>query len=445
MLSKKAEKEKALNQVYSSRYFSKEMPRNELPKESVSPRCAYQFIADELNLDGKAVLNLASFVTTWMEPEAEKLILENLNKNFVDKDEYPQAHVIQQRCVNILAHLFNAPKNATFTGTATIGSSEAVMLAGLSYKKKKKSSKPNIVMSTGVQVVWHKFAVYFDVEPRLVPMRSGQYTLSGDDIAEYVDENTIAVVGVLGITETGQFDPIQELNDALVKIKKEKGWDVPLHVDAASGGFVAPFAYPELVWDFRLEQVKAINVSGHKYGLVYPGIGWVIWRDEKEVPEDLIFHLNYLGGNQPTYTLNFSKGSSHIIAQYYNFMRLGREGYSRVVQGLLSNAKYIAESLVATGDFELLSDYASLPVVTASSTVDVFALSGELRKKGWFVPAYTMPPDVEEIAVIRVVVREGLSRDMAEELVEDIVTITAALKKGKQEPHPKKTITNHIC
>ncbi len=425
-------KNKGQKSVYGGRYFAKPLPKYEMPEMSSSPRAAYQMIHDELNLDGNATLNLASFVTTWMEPEAEKLITENLNKNFVDADEYPQCQMIQARCVNILARLFNAPDDGGFTGTGTIGSSEAVMLGGLSYKwlwreRRKKSNKsfdrPNIIMSTGVQVVWHKFARYFDVEERLIPMEKGQYTLDPKELEKYIDENTIAVVGVLGITETGQFDPIEELNDKIREINEKKGYQVPLHVDAASGGFVAPFIYPDLKWDFRLSEVKGINVSGHKYGLVYPGIGWMIWRDAKELPEELIFHLNYLGGDEPSFTLNFSKGSSHIIAQYYNFLRLGREGYKQIMVNLKENASYIALALVETGKFELLSDEQGLPVITATlkkNPKDLFHLSTQLRTRGWIVPAYTMPKNVEEIPVIRIVVREGLSRDMAEMLIEDI-------------------------
>lgn len=436
--------------VYSGRYLYKRLPKYELPEESVSPRTAYQLIKDELHLDGQANLNLASFVTTWMEPEAECLIKETLNKNFVDRDEYPQSQVIQERCVNILARLFNAPEGESFVGTGTIGSSEAVMLGGLSYKWKwrdrrkkenKDYSRPNIVMSTGVQVVWLKFAKYFDVEARLIPVKERFYTFPPKELANYVDENSIAVVGILGVTETGQFDPIKEINDTLLKINKKNGWDVPVHVDAASGGFIAPFIYPKLKWDFRLPLVKGINVSGHKYGLVYPGIGWIIWRDENQLPEDLIFHINYLGGNQPTFTLNFSKGSSHILAQYYNFLRLGREGYRKIVQSLHENALYIGKSLVDSGKFELLSDSESLPVVTARLKEDphrVFAISDDLRKKGWIVPAYTMPPDAEQVQVLRVVVREGLSRDMADLLLKDIFEILQGRKLPEKEGPPEK-------
>ncbi|HPE85202.1 MAG TPA: glutamate decarboxylase [Chlamydiales bacterium] len=432
--------------VYGGRFFSKALPKHELNEESISPRAAYQLIKDDLSLDGKATLNLASFNTTWMEPEAEKLIMESLNKNFVDADEYPQSQVIEQRCVNILARLFNCPEDENFVGTATIGSSEAIMLAGLAHKwnwreEKKRTGMPNIVMSTGVQVVWHKFARYFDVEEKLVPMKPGCYTLPPEELENYVDENTICVVGILGITLNGQFDPIEKLALALRKLNKKNGWNVPIHVDAASGGFIAPFIYPDLVWDFRIPEVKSINVSGHKFGLVYPGSGWALWRDESLLPQDLIFHLNYLGGSEPTFTLNFSRGSSHIIAQYYNFLRLGVEGYTKIMQSLLDNAHFVSKSLADSGHFEMISDHKSLPVIAARGKgVDVFALSSELRKKGWMVPAYTMPPSIEDVSVIRIVVREGFSRDLAISLVADIMTVV----KG-QEKTEKDTSQNHVC
>lgn len=308
--------------IYGTRYFSQPIPKFEIPEEGMPPNVAYRLIHDELNLDGNPNLNLASFVTTWMEDEAEKLIAENNCKNFVDNDEYPQTGIIHSRVVNMLAKLFNAPEDSNFAGTGTIGSSEAIMLALLAHKwywrenRKDKNSNalPNVVMGADVHVVWKKFAKYFDVELRMVPMEEDCYILTADKVKEHVDENTIAIGVVLGTTFTGQIDEINEINGVLEDIRMFKGWDIPIHVDAASGGFVMPFTNPDLKWDFRLSHVRSINVSGHKYGLVYPGIGWVIFKDAKYISEDLVFNVNYLGGVMPTFSLNFSKGSSMILA-----------------------------------------------------------------------------------------------------------------------------------
>ncbi len=403
------------------------------------PNAAYQICHNELYMDGNPQLNLASFVTTWMEPEADRLIQESINKNLVDQDEYPQTKEIEHRCVNMLAHLFHAEEAI---GTSTIGSSEAIMLAGLSYKWKKKKH-PNIVMGADIQVVWDKFARYFEVEPRIIPMTPNQFTLTADKVRETVDENTICVVAVLGTTFTGAYDPIEEINETLLEIKKTKGWDIPLHVDAASGGFVAPFAHPDIQWDFRLSQVQSINVSGHKYGLVYPGVGWVLWRDASCLPKELIFHVNYLGGDLPTFNLNFSRGGANVIAQYYNFLRLGREGYTKIMEGLLDIKKYLANSLKE--HFDLLTPkQPSLPLLTlklkGNPPFTVFDLSHKLRERGWIVPAYTLPPNAQETAVLRIVLREGFSRDMAEILVSDIQQAI----RGEEPPRSAKEERVHI-
>ena len=449
MLSKKVklgimpESERSHALTYGSRFTAEAVPNYEIPDEPMPANVAYQIVHDELNLDGNPALNLASFVTTWMEPEAEKLMVETLGKNYIDQDEYPQTTEIQNRCVNMLAHLYHAPETHTAVGTGTVGSSEAIHLAGLALKwnwrkrrraEGKPADKPNLVMGHNVQVCWEKFARYFEVEPRYVPLSPIRYVLGVKEALEMVDENTIAVVGILGSTYTGEYEPIEELNDALVSLNEKTGWDVPIHVDAASGGFVAPFSSPNLQWDFRLPLIRSINVSGHKYGLVHPGVGWVIWRSEAELPEELIFHVNYLGGDQPTFNLNFSRGANQIIAQYYNLLRLGREGYSRIMNNLQLNARYITERLQETGQFDMLSKQGELPVVTFAlkdtGRLTVFDLSGQLRQRGWIVPAYTMAPNAQDIAVLRVVVREGFSRDMADMLLADIFRIVANSQKA---------------
>jgi glutamate decarboxylase len=395
-------------------------------------------------LDANPALNLASFVTTWMEPEAEKLMKENLHKNYIDHDEYPQTELIQSRCVHMLADLFNIPEECHFMGTATIGSSEAIMLALLAHKwnwrKKRQATglatdKPNVVFGTHVHVCWEKFARYFDVEMRAVPVCSEKYTLDPKELEKQLDKNTIAVGVIVGSTYTGDLDPLEEINTLLERIKKEKGWDIPMHVDGASGGFVLPFTNPDYKWDFRLSRVKSINVSGHKFGLVYPGVGWVVWRDKDEFPQELIYNVDYLGEWMPTYTLNFSRGSSSIIGQYYNFLRLGREGYYQVMQNCLKNAQHLSKGVEDFGIFKLLHGGETLPIVVfkleTQASFTVFDLSEKLRSRGWVVPAYTLPKNAEEIAVMRVVVRENFSRDMAELLLTHMKEAIEQLCKAK--------------
>uniref|UniRef100_A0A0E0QK24 Glutamate decarboxylase n=1 Tax=Oryza rufipogon TaxID=4529 RepID=A0A0E0QK24_ORYRU len=417
---------------FASRYVRDPLPRFRMPEQSIPREAAYQIINDELMLDGNPRLNLASFVTTWMEPECDKLIMDSVNKNYVDMDEYPN------RCVNMIAHLFNAPikEDETAIGVGTVGSSEAIMLAGLAFKRKwqnkrkeqgKPCDKPNIVTGANVQVCWEKFARYFEVELKEVKLSEGYYVMDPVKAVEMVDENTICVAAILGSTLTGEFEDVKLLNNLLTEKNKETGWDVPIHVDAASGGFIAPFLYPELEWDFRLPLVKSINVSGHKYGLVYPGVGWAIWRSKEDLPEELIFHINYLGTDQPTFTLNFSKGSSQIIAQYYQLIRLGFEGYKNIMQNCMENTAILREGIEATGRFEIHSKEAGVPLVAFSlkdsGRYTVFDISEHLRRFGWIVPAYTMPANAEHVAVLRVVIREDFSRSLAERLVSDIVKI----------------------
>ena len=429
----------SLAPMYGSRQLRESVPRYELPARQMSPRAAYQIIHDELNLDGNPALNLASFVTTWMEPEADKLMAESLSRNFVDADEYPQTTEIHNRCVNMLARLFNAPDSGAAVGCATVGSSEAIHLAGLALKWRWRARRqaaglptgnPNIVMGGNVQVCWEKFARYFDVEPRYVPLAADRYVIGVDEAMQLVDENTIGVVGILGSTYTGEYEPVKELNDAIMELNARHGWDVGLHVDGASGAFVAPFTRPDLAWDFRLPAVRSINASGHKYGLVYPGVGWIIWRSEEDLPSDLIFHVNYLGGDQPTFNLNFSRGAGQILAQYYNFLRLGREGYTQIMEGLDATTSHLAQAVKAVGRFEILSKPNTVPLVcfrlaeeaggNGHRPYTVFDISAHLRQRGWIVPAYSLAPNAEHISVLRVVVRENFSRDMANLLADDL-------------------------
>jgi len=450
---KDAAERELTSSVYGSRVMAQPLPKYRLPEESMPAAVTYQLIHDQLSLDMKPDQNLASFVTTWMEPEAERLIHESMRFNLANEEEYPHVVQLEERCVNMLARLFHADPKQTAVGTATIGSSEAVMLGGLAMKwtwrqRRQRAGlpaeSPNIVMGENVQVVWEKFARYFDVEPRFIPVKKGRYITTPEDIVKTVNENTIGVCAILGSTFTGEFEPVEEINEALGQVEAEKGWEIPIHVDAASGGFVAPFLYPHLKWDFRLSRVVSINVSGHKYGLVYPGLGWIVWRDHAALPEELIFHVNYLGGDLPTFTLNFSRPASPVVAQYYNFLRLGREGYTRIMENLKSVADYLAEQIAATGVCEVLGSRQALPLVAFTVHEDagftVFQLSDKLREHGWFLPAYTMPKDATDVAVMRIVARENLSRDLAESLVGDITRAIAALSAGKPAAHHPKHV-----
>jgi len=389
---------------------------------------AYDLISNELLLDGSARLNLATFVTTWMPPPAGALMAKTADKNMIDKDEYPQTAEIERRCVNIIGRLWNAPGEGDVTGCSTTGSSEAAMLGGLALKWRwrqrmkaagKPTDRPNLVTGVNVQVCWEKFCRYWDVEPRLVPMEGERYHLGAKEAAAMCDENTIGVVAVLGSTFDGSYEPIAEICSALDELAAGGGPDVPVHVDGASGGFIAPFVQPELEWDFRLPRVQSINASGHKYGLVYPGVGWAIWREQEALPRDLVFDVNYLGGSMPTFALNFSRPGSEVVAQYFMFVSLGAEGYRAVQQGSSAVAQHIAREVAKIGPYRLITDGSELPVFAFTtapevSNYTVFDVSDRLRQEGWLVPAYSFPENRQDLAVLRVVVRAGMSYDMAD-------------------------------
>ncbi len=438
--------EEILSTPLAGRYSTAEISRSAIPAEGVPAHIAYQLIHDELQLEGTPNLNLSSFVTTWMEPEAEKLILENLNKNFIDHFQYPQSKIIEGRCVSILAKLFNAPEEKNYAGTSTIGSSEAIMLGLLAHKWKwkkrrekegKPTTTPNIVFGAEAHVSWRKFAKYFDVEPRIIPMDKDNYTISSAKVEEYIDENTICVGVVVGVSFTGQIDPIGDINDLLVKINNENGWDIGIHVDGASGAFILAFAYPEIKWDFRYERVRTINTSGHKYGLVYPGIGWLIFRDLEDLPEDIIFYINVMGQKESTFTLNFSKPVTGILGQYYNFLRLGYKGYESIIKSIISNADYLSKRIQDSQKFKILNTKNILPTITfqllGNEDFTVFDLSHKMKEKGWIVSAYNLPPNAEETYLLRVVVRENFSRDIACMFVKDLLTSHALLSKKRKK------------
>jgi glutamate decarboxylase len=444
-----------INPVYF-REKSCEIPRYRLPEHGVLPRTALQVVRDELILDGNARLNLATFVTTWMEPEAELLMAECSAKNMIDKDEYPQTAELEKRCVNILGSLWHAPPGDA-TGCSTTGSSEACMLGGMALLWRWRAARratgldaargqggterPNLVMGSNVQVCWEKFCRYWEVEPRYVPMVPGRLHLRGPEAAAQCDENTIGVVAIMGSTMDGSYEPVAEIAAALDNVQASQGWDIPVHVDAASGGFVAPFLHASLEWDFRVPRVASINTSGHKYGLVYPGVGWVVWRDAAALPDDLVFKVNYLGGEMPTFALNFSRPGAQVAAQYYNFIRLGVAGYKHVQETCRDIALYLSGEIGKLGPFELLTDGSDLPVFAFKLRFDVtgysvFDLSERLRMRGWQVPAYTFPADLQNMAVMRIVVRNGFSMDLASLLLDDLRVALRVLEQNPQRQPP---------
>ncbi|KAL3490157.1 pyridoxal phosphate-dependent transferase [Aspergillus germanicus] len=443
--------------VYGTRFATQKLPSTEMPEREMPRDVAYRMIKDELSLDGNPMLNLASFVTTYMEEEAEKLMSESFSKNFIDYEEYPQSAEIQNRCVNMIARLFNAPTDSDDEhpmGTSTVGSSEAIMLGTLAMKRRwqnkrkaegKDYSRPNIVMNSAVQVCWEKAARYFDVEERYVYCTKDRYVIDPQQAVDLVDENTIGICAILGTTYTGEYEDVKAINDLLV----ERGIDCPIHVDAASGGFVAPFIHPTLKWDFRLEKVVSINVSGHKYGLVYPGVGWVVWRSPEYLPKELIFNINYLGAEQASFTLNFSKGASQVIGQYYQMIRLGKRGYRSVMVNITRIADYLAEQLEQLG-FIIMSQRRGrgLPLVAfrlpedRGELYDEFALAHQLRERGWIVPAYTMAPNSNSLKLMRVVVREDFTMSRCDTLLADVKLALKSL--GDMDKAMLERYTSHV-
>ncbi|GAA4546957.1 glutamate decarboxylase [Pseudonocardia xishanensis] len=434
--------------VFANPVFGEEpitVPRNELSAAGLDPGVAYQIVHDELMLDGNARLNLATFVTTWGEDHVQRLMAESLDKNMIDKDEYPRTAELEQRCVRMLADLWHAVEPI---GCSTTGSSEACMLGGLALKRRwqhrrraegKPTDKPNIVMGVNVQICWDKFANYWDVEPRLVPMSGDRLHLGAAEAAALCDENTIGVVAVLGSTFDGSYEPIAEICAALDALQAEQGLDIPVHVDGASGAMIAPFCDPDLEWDFRLPRVASINTSGHKFGLVYPGVGWALWRDAAALPEDLVFRVNYLGGDMPTFALNFSRPGGQVIAQYYQFLRLGHGGFRRVQLTCREVATALSAKIAATGAFDLLTDGSELPVfafvVKDGEPFSAFDVSAALREAGWLVPAYTFPKDREDISALRIVVRNGFSHDLAGLLMDEL---TRAVERLRHQSGPQR-------
>jgi glutamate decarboxylase len=432
--------------VYASAALGKAPPKDRIPEREIYPFEAYQLVHDELGLDGNARLNLATFCQTWVEPQVHDLMNECIDKNIIDKDEYPQTAELEARCVHILADLWHAPEAGNALGTSTTGSSEAAMLGGLALKWRwrrrmqaagERTGRPNLVCGP-VQICWHKFARYFEVEMRQVPMDRDRLLISPGEVVKRCDENTIAVIPTLGVTYTLQYEPVEAIARALDGLQQRSGLDVPMHIDAASGGFLAPFLTPELPWDFRIARVRSINASGHKFGLSPLGCGWIVWRTLADLPEDLIFRVNYLGGELPTFALNFSRPGGQVIAQYYNFTRLGREGYTRIQKRCAETAAWLSDQIASLGPFSVVHDGGrdGIPGCTwklredAGVPYNLFDLADKVRSCGWLVPAYSLPANATSIVVQRVLVKNGFSRDMAGLFLRDLQRAMARLAKN---------------
>jgi glutamate decarboxylase len=447
--SRDARRDDLDDDLFASTDLEISVPKYRIPERENDPRHAYQIVADELMLDGNSRQNLATFCQTWLEPEVHRLMDLTLDKNMIDKDEYPQTAELEARCVHILADLWNSPDAANTLGTSTTGSSEAAMLGGMAllwnWRERQRAAgkpidRPNLVTGP-VQVCWHKFTRYWGVEHREIPMDGDRLIMTADEVLARVDENTIGVVPTLGVTFTCAYEPVEDVAAALDRLQEATGLDIPIHVDGASGGFLAPFVEPDLVWDFRLPRVKSINTSGHKFGLAPLGVGWIVWRDAADLPEDLIFQVNYLGGDMPTFALNFSRPGGQVVAQYYNFLRLGREGYRKIHEAGYQTARFLADEIAAMGPFELIHDGRSgIPGLAWKLREDrrhpftLFDLADRLRVTGWQVPAYTLPPNRQDLAVQRILVRHGFSRDLANLLLDDY---RRALRHLDAHPHAK--------
>ncbi|WP_088809201.1 MULTISPECIES: glutamate decarboxylase [Listeria] len=440
--------------IFGSEEEGKTISKYKMAEDGMEPRIAYQLVKDQLIDEGNARQNLATFCQTYMEPEAERLMAETLEKNAIDKSEYPQTAEIENRCVNILADLWNAPRSETYMGTSTVGSSEACMLGGMAMKFRWRNlalkrgldvmrQKPNLVISSGYQVCWEKFCVYWDIEMREVPMDAAHLSINTEKVLDYVDEYTIGIVGILGITYTGKFDDIRELDRIVSVYNKTHEHELVIHVDGASGAMFTPFVDPELEWDFRLANVVSINTSGHKYGLVYPGVGWIAWRSKEYLPKELVFEVSYLGGKMPTMAINFSRSASQIIGQYYNFLRFGFSGYREIHERTKKVALFLSKEISKTGLFEIYNDGENIPIVCyklkddADVSWTLYDLADRLLMKGWQVPAYPLPSAMNDTVIQRYVCRADLGFNMAEELVVDFNDAIAELNEARILYHDK--------
>ena len=432
--------------IFGSEEMREPAPAEFIPKHGTPAGIAYQIVKDETFPQTQPRLNLATFVTTYMDDYGTKLMNEAVGINYIDETEYPRVAVMCGRCINMVANMWNTPEESDWkTGAVGIGSSEACMLGGvaawLRWRERRKAEgkpydKPNLVMSSAYQVVWEKFCQLWQIEMRTVPITHRHPTLNVEEAIKMCDENTICVVPIAGVTWTGMNDDIEALNFALDGFNARTGYNIPIHVDAASGGFILPFLYPDKKWDFRLKWVFSISTSGHKYGLVYPGLGWVIWKDKSYLPKDMSFSVNYLGANITQVGLNFSRPAAQILGQYYNFIHLGFEGYKEIHSNSMAIAKYCHDQIGQMSCFKNYSERLENPLFiwylepeyekTAKWTL--YDLQDKLMQHGWMVPAYSMPKDIEDMVVMRIVVRQGMSRDLADMLIGDIKNAVAELE-----------------
>ena len=432
-------------------------PAEFIPKHGTPAETAYQIVKDETFPQTQPRLNLATFVTTYMDDYGTRLMNDAVGINYIDETEYPRVAVMCGRCINMIANMWNSPEAGEWkTGAVGIGSSEACMLGGvaawLRWRERRKSEgkpfdKPNLVMSAAYQVVWEKFCQLWQIEMRTVPITHTHPTLDIEKALQLCDENTICIVPIAGVTWTGMNDDIEGLNDALDQYNAKTGYNIPIHVDAASGGFILPFLNPEKKWDFRLKWVLSISTSGHKYGLVYPGLGWVIWKDKKDLPKDMSFSVNYLGANISQVGLNFSRPAAQILAQYYNFIHLGVEGYKKIHSNSMAIARYCHGAIGKLSCFKNYSAELENPLFIwyldpeydKKANWTLYDLQDKLMQCGWMVPAYSMPKDIEDMVVMRIVVRQGMSRDMADMLITDIKNAVSELEK-LQYPTPSRIV-----
>ena len=433
--------------IFGSEQMRQPAPSQKIPQHKTSPEIAYQIVKDETFPQTQPRLNLATFVTTYMDDYGTRLMNEAVGINYIDETEYPRVAVMCGRCINMIADMWNSPEKSDWkTGAVGIGSSEACMLGGvaawLRWRERRKAAgqpcdKPNLVMSSAYQVVWEKFCQLWQIELRTVPISHEHPTLDIKRAIEMCDQNTICIVPIAGVTWTGMNDDIEALDKALDSFNKKSGYEIPIHVDAASGGFIPPFRDANHKCGFRLKWVLSISTSGHKYGLVYPGLGWVVWRDKKYLPKEMSFSVNYLGANITQVGLNFSRPAAQILAQYYNFIRLGYEGYKEVHENSMAIAQYCHDAIGKMPCFENYSKeivnplfiWTLKPEYDKQAKWTLFDLQDKLLQSGWMVPAYTMPKDIEDMVVMRIVVRQGMSRDMADMLIGDICNAVAELEK----------------
>ncbi len=418
-------------------------PTQFIPQKGIEPTDAYRMVKDETYPQTQPRLNLATFVTTYMDEYATKLMNEAIDVNYIDETEYPRVALMSARCINIIANMWNTPEKAeSKCGALGIGSSEACMLGGvaawLRWRERRKKNglpydRPNLVMSSAYQVVWEKFCQLWQIELRTVPLNATHKTLDPAEAIALCDQNTICIVPIVGVTWTGLNDDVEALDRALTVYNSKTNYAVPIHVDAASGGFILPFLNPELKWDFRLDNVISISTSGHKYGLVYPGVGWVVWRDKSYLPSEMSFSVNYLGASITQVGLNFSRPAAQVLGQYYNFVQLGFEGYRDVQRASMDIALYCHQRIGAIKCFTNFSTtvdnplfiWSMEPTYNKDAKWTLYDLQDKLQQSGWMIPAYTMPESIDDMIVMRVVVRQGMTRDMADMLLDDITNAVA--------------------